>query len=97
MCSSYTSSANTLTAMMKWACSPAYSFVRIVAYAAKHEARFMKLLTEQTEDGSKRRNAAKNQVIRVGFYLVSYTWYLLTFIKFCKKTKRLYLYSMQLL
>ena len=61
MCRSYTSSANTLTAMMKWACSPAYSFVRIVAYAAKHEARFMKLLTEQTEDGSKRRNAAKKK------------------------------------
>ena len=47
--------------MMKWACSPAYSFVRIVAYAAKHEARFMKLLTEQTEDGSKRRNAARKK------------------------------------
>ena len=30
-------------------------------YAAKHEARFMKLLTEQNEDGSKRRNAAKKK------------------------------------
>ena len=26
-----------------------------------HEARFMKLLTEQTEDGSKRRNAARKK------------------------------------
>ena len=94
MCRSYASSANALTAMMKWACSPAYSFVpiaeasctsrgirrtsgnrtvtyatagvtenlrKVTSYAAKHEARFMKLLTEQTEDGSKRRNAAKKK------------------------------------
>ena len=31
------------------------------AYAAKHEARFMKLLIEQNEDGGKRRNAAKKK------------------------------------
>ncbi len=30
---------------------------KVTSYAAKHKARFMKLLTEQTEDGSKRRNA----------------------------------------
>ena len=93
--------------MMKWACSPAYSFVRtaeasctsnairqtnggsykkrtadctahfirtdlltagvtenlrkVTSYTAKHEARFMKLLTEQNEDGSKCRNAAKKK------------------------------------
>lgn len=34
---------------------------KVTQYAAKHEARFMKLLTEQTEDGSKRRNAAKKK------------------------------------
>ncbi len=34
---------------------------KVTSYAAKHEARFMKLLTEQTEDGSKRRNAAKKK------------------------------------
>jgi site-specific DNA recombinase len=31
---------------------------KVTSYAARHEARFMKLLTEQAEDGSKRRNAA---------------------------------------
>ena len=30
-------------------------------YAAKHEARFMKLLIEQNEDGGKRRNAARKK------------------------------------
>ena len=34
---------------------------KVTSYATKHEARFMKLLTEQTEDGSKRRNAAKKK------------------------------------
>ncbi len=34
---------------------------KVTSYAAKHEARFMKLLTEQTEDGSKRRNAARKK------------------------------------
>ena len=34
---------------------------KVTSYAAKHEARFMKLLTEQTENGSKRRNAAKKK------------------------------------
>ena len=34
---------------------------KVTQYAAKHEARFMKLLTEQNEDGSKRRNAAKKK------------------------------------
>ena len=34
---------------------------KVTSYAAKHEARFMKLLTEQTEAGSKRRNAAKKK------------------------------------
>ena len=34
---------------------------KVTSYAAKHEARFMKLLTDQTEDGSKRRNAARKK------------------------------------
>ena len=34
---------------------------RVTAYAAKHEARFVKLLIEQNEDGGKRRNAAKRK------------------------------------
>ncbi len=34
---------------------------KVTSYAAKHEARFMKLLTDQTEDGSKRRNVAKKK------------------------------------
>ena len=34
---------------------------KITSYAAKHEARFMKLLVEQNEDGGKRRNAAKKK------------------------------------
>ncbi len=34
---------------------------KVTSYAARHEARFMKLLTDQTEDGSKRRNAAKKK------------------------------------
>ena len=33
----------------------------MTSYAAKHEARFMKLLIEQNEDGGKRRNAAKKK------------------------------------
>jgi hypothetical protein len=33
----------------------------ITGYAEKHEARFMKLLVEQNEDGGKRRNAAKRK------------------------------------
>ena len=34
---------------------------KITSYAAKHEARFMKLLIEQNEDGDRRRNAAKKK------------------------------------
>ena len=34
---------------------------KVTSYAAKHEARFMKLLIEQNEDGGKRRNAAKRK------------------------------------
>ena len=34
---------------------------KITSYAAKHEARFMKLLVEQNEDGDRRRNAAKKK------------------------------------
>ena len=35
---------------------------KVTSYAAKHEARFMKLLIEQNEDGGKRRNAAKKRI-----------------------------------
>ena len=34
---------------------------KVTSYAAKHEARFMKLLIEQNEDGDRRRNAAKKK------------------------------------
>ena len=34
---------------------------KVTSYAAKHEARFMKLLIEQNEDGGKRRNADKKK------------------------------------
>ena len=34
---------------------------KVTSYAAKHEARCMKLLIEQTEDGDRRRNAAKKK------------------------------------
>ena len=34
---------------------------KFTSYAAKHEARFMKLLIEQNEDGDRRRNAAKKK------------------------------------
>ncbi|MCB7320893.1 recombinase family protein [Lacrimispora sp. 210928-DFI.3.58] len=34
---------------------------KVTSYAAKHEARFMKLLIEQKEDGDRRRNAAKKK------------------------------------
>ena len=34
---------------------------KVTSYAAKHEARFMKLLLEQNEDGDRRRNAAKKK------------------------------------
>ena len=34
---------------------------KVTSYAAKYEARFMKLLIEQNEDGGKRRNAAKKK------------------------------------
>ena len=34
---------------------------KVTTYAAKHEARFMKLLIEQNEDGGKRRNAARKK------------------------------------
>ena len=34
---------------------------KITSYAAKHEARFRKLLTEQNEDGGKRKNAARRK------------------------------------
>ena len=34
---------------------------KVTSYAAKHEARFMKLLIEQNEDGDSRRTAAKKQ------------------------------------
>ena len=34
---------------------------KVTSYAAKHEARFMKLLSEQNEAGDRRRNAAKKK------------------------------------
>ena len=34
---------------------------KVTSYAAKHEARFMKLLIEKNEDGDRRRNAAKKK------------------------------------
>ena len=34
---------------------------KVTSYAAKHEARFMKLLVEQNEDGGRRRNAARKK------------------------------------
>ena len=34
---------------------------KVTSYAAKHEARFMKLLIEQNEDGDRRRNVAKKK------------------------------------
>ena len=34
---------------------------KVTSYAAKHEARFIKLLIEQNEDGDRRRNAAKKK------------------------------------
>ena len=34
---------------------------KVTSYAAKHEARFMKLLIEQNEDGDRRRNASKKK------------------------------------
>ena len=34
---------------------------KVTSYAAKHDARFMKLLLEQNEDGDRRRNAAKKK------------------------------------
>ena len=34
---------------------------KVTSYAAKHEARLMKLLIEQNEDGDRRRNAAKKK------------------------------------
>ena len=34
---------------------------KVTSYAAKHEARFMKLLIEQNEDGDRRRDAAKKK------------------------------------
>ena len=34
---------------------------KVTSYAVKHEAQFMKLLTEQTEDGSTRQNAVKKK------------------------------------
>ena len=34
---------------------------KITSYAVKHEARFMKLLVEQNEDGGRRRNAARKK------------------------------------
>ena len=34
---------------------------KVTSYAAKHEARFMKILIEQNEDGDRRRNAAKKK------------------------------------
>ena len=34
---------------------------KVTSYAAKHEARFMKLFIEQNEDGDRRRNAAKKK------------------------------------
>lgn len=34
---------------------------KITSYAAKHEARFRKLLIEQNEDGGKRKNAARRK------------------------------------
>ena len=37
------------------------NLLKVTSYAAKHEARFMKLLIEQNEDGDRRRNAAKKK------------------------------------
>ncbi len=37
---------------------------KVTSYAAKHEARFMKLLIEQNEDGDRRRNAAKKKELK---------------------------------
>ena len=34
---------------------------KVTSYASKHEARFLKLLIEQNEDGDRRRNAAKKK------------------------------------
>ena len=34
---------------------------KVTTYAAKHEARFMKLLIEQNEDGGKRRKPRRTQ------------------------------------
>ena len=39
---------------------------KVTSYAAKHEARFMKLLIEQNEDGDRRRNAAKKKELEAG-------------------------------
>ena len=38
-----------------------FNLRKVTSYAAKHEARFMKLLIEQNEDGDRRRNAAKKK------------------------------------
>ncbi len=43
---------------------------KVTSYAAKHEARFMKLLTEQTEDGSKRRGKLRRQEIEIYYSFV---------------------------
>ena len=37
---------------------------KVTSYAAKHEARFMKLLIEQNEDGDRRRNTAKKKELK---------------------------------
>ena len=44
-----------------WTAGVLSNLRKVTSYAAKHEARFMKLLIEQNEDGGKRRNAAKKK------------------------------------
>ncbi len=45
---------------------------KVTSHAARHETRFTKLLTGQTEDGSKRRNAAIKKEPEA--YLAVYEW-----------------------
>ena len=44
---------------------------KVTSYAAKHEARFMKLLIEQNEDGDRRRNAAKKKELETAVKRIS--------------------------
>jgi len=49
------------TAMRHQNCNICGSYKKITSYAAKHEAKFVKLLTEQKEDDGKRKNAARKR------------------------------------